>query len=152
MSLIVREMEAADRAAWVEMRGTVWPSETPQAHASAIDLLFGRGDAWGFIAEMLRGTPVGFAEVAIRKYANGCDSQPVPFLEGIWVKGQFRRQGVGAWLIEHAEAFLAARGFHELGSDTEIGNRSSQAAHLAWGFCETERVVYFRKRLNAPGR
>ncbi len=89
---------------------------------------------------------------AIRAYANGCESQPVPFLEGIWVNAQFRRQGIGAGLIKHIEAFLLARGFWELGSDTPIDNDSSQAAHLGWEFSETERVIYFRKTLKPFGR
>jgi aminoglycoside 6'-N-acetyltransferase I len=90
--------------------------------------------------------------LALRKYANGCDSRPVPFLEGIWVDAAFRRRGIGARLIEHIEAFVAARGFREVGSDTPLDNRASQAAHRAWGFCETERVVYFRKLLSAALR
>jgi aminoglycoside 6'-N-acetyltransferase I len=142
----IREMGAADRAAWVAMRHALWPSETSEAHAHALDVLLGRGNAWGFVAETAAGIAAGFAEVAIRDYANGCDSQPVPFLEGIWVELPFRRQGIGAQLIEHVTGFLAARGFREFGSDTEIDNLSSQAAHNAWGFAETERVVYFRKR------
>jgi len=89
----------------------------------------------------------GFAEVAVRKYANGCDTRPVAFLEGISVKPELRRRGIGASLIRHAEALLAERGFRELRSDTYIDDRQSQAAHLAWGFSETERVVYFRKRV-----
>jgi ribosomal protein S18 acetylase RimI-like enzyme len=95
------------------------------------------------------GTAAGFAEIAIRPYADGCDSQPVPFLEGIWVKAELRRQGIGARLIKHIETFLTARGFRELGSDTPIDNDASQAAHLGWKFTETERVIYFRKDLDA---
>lgn len=129
------------------MQAALWPDEAPGEHAGVIDKLIGRGDAWVFIAETLDGSPVGFAEVAVRDHANGCESQPVPFLEGIYVKGQFRRQGIGARLIECAEALLVAHGFRELGSDTEIDNRTSHAAHLAWRFSETERVVYFRKLL-----
>jgi aminoglycoside 6'-N-acetyltransferase I len=75
------------------------------------------------------------------------DSQPVPFLEGIFVRPQFRRLGVGARLIAHIEDFVAARGFHELGSDALIDNHESHAAHRGWGFSEMERVVYFRKIL-----
>jgi aminoglycoside 6'-N-acetyltransferase I len=60
-----------------------------------------------------------------------------------------RRRGIGAGLIKHVEAFLVARGFCELGSDTQIDNGASQAAHLGWNFSETERVVYFRKCLKA---
>jgi len=41
----------------------------------------------------------------------------------------------------------AARGFAEIGSDADIANSASHAAHRGWGFVETERVVYFRKVL-----
>lgn len=77
---------------------------------------------------------------------------PVPFLEGIWVKEPLRRQGIGGRLIRHVAALIAANGFHELGSDALIDNIAAHAAHAAWGFSETERVVYFRKHLTAPNR
>ena len=140
-------MTAADRAIWAQMRDALWPAETAEAQAKAIDDILSGDRYWGFIAQFADGTPVGFAELAIRHNANGCDSQPVPFLEGIWVKPPWRWQGIGARLIGHVEAFVAARGFHEIGSDTLIDNAVSQAVHRAWGFSETERVVYFRKLL-----
>jgi aminoglycoside 6'-N-acetyltransferase I len=115
-------------------------------HAEEIDGIIGSTDTWGFIAEA-NGVPVGFAELAIRKYANGCTSRPVPFLEGIWVKGEFRRNGIATRLLRSAEAFLAARGFSEIGSDAKVENSAALASHLGWGFSETERVVYFRKLL-----
>jgi aminoglycoside 6'-N-acetyltransferase I len=152
MKFIVREMGISDRAVWVQMRLALWPHENAEALAKGIDDIVGSNDAWGFIAETADGTPAGFAELTIRKFANGCETQPVPFLEGIWVKEPLRREGVGARLIGHVEAFLTARGFREMGSDTEIDNRTSQIAHRGWGFSEKERVVYFRKTLNAPGR
>ena len=40
-----------------------------------------------------------------------------------------------------------ARGCHELASDALIDNETSQRAHAALGFRETERVVYFVKKL-----
>jgi aminoglycoside 6'-N-acetyltransferase I len=147
MKFNIREMDASDDAAWIEMRDMLWPDESRSAHARGVEAVLADDDAWGFVAEAIDGTPAAFAEVAIRKYANGCDSQPVPFLEGIFVRPQFRRQGAGAQLIEHIEAFLAARGFNELGSDALIDNHDSHAAHRGWGFSETERVVYFRKVL-----
>jgi aminoglycoside 6'-N-acetyltransferase I len=148
MKITIREMGVADRAAWAEMRGELWPEETAQEHASGVDEILGDGDAWGFVAETADGAPLGFAELGIRKYANGCTARPVPFLEGVWVRAEFRRQGIGARLIECAGEFAAARGFREMGSDSEIENLTSHAAHRSWGFAETERVVYFRKALN----
>jgi aminoglycoside 6'-N-acetyltransferase I len=152
MEFTVRQMGVDDRAIWAKMRVALWPDETALEHAEMADELLSDGDAWGLIAEAADGTAIGFAEIAVRKYANGCDARPVAFLEGVWVKPQFRRRGIGARLIAHAVSVLAARGFRELGSDTGIDNRTSQLAHLAWGFSETERVVYFRKVLKPLGR
>ncbi|MFY9841383.1 MAG: GNAT family N-acetyltransferase [Xanthobacteraceae bacterium] len=152
MEFTVRQMGVDDRAIWAEMRVALWPDETSQAHTEMTDDLLGDGDVWGLVAEAKDGVAVGFAEIAVRKYANGCDTRPVAFLEGVWVKPQFRRRGIGTRLIAHVEVFLAARGFRELGSDTQIDNQASQAAHLAWGFSETERVVYFRKLLKPLDR
>jgi aminoglycoside 6'-N-acetyltransferase I len=152
MDVVVRQMGAADRTVWADMRTSLWPDDTPQQHAAEIDQLLEDGEAWSFMAETSAGQAAAFAEIAIRKYANGCDGRPVAFLEGIWVSEDFRRRGVGARLVSHIEAFLAARGFHELGSDTPLDNDVSQSVHLGWGFSETERVVYFRKLLRSPAR
>jgi aminoglycoside 6'-N-acetyltransferase I len=134
MRFAVREMGAADREAWAEMRAALWPDDTRQTHAEAVNELLKSGENWGLIAETLDGEIAGFAEVATRKYANGCDTRPVAFLEGIWVKPKFRRRGIGALLIGHAEALLVARGFRELGSDTQIDNRESQPLTLPGDF------------------
>ena len=60
-----------------------------------------------------------------------------------------RRSGVGKALLDRIEAWAQGRGFKELCSDALLSNVVSHAAHAAWGFEETERVVYFRKPLNA---
>ena len=148
MRFTVREMGPADRDACAAMRAALWPDQTAEVLAKDLNVMLGSGAAWGFIAETAAGGPVGFAEIAVRPSANGCDSRPVPFLEGIWVAPQFRRQGLGAQLMKHVEAFVTARGFCEIGSDALIDNHASHAAHRGWGFSETERVVYFRKVLD----
>jgi aminoglycoside 6'-N-acetyltransferase I len=150
MTFTVRQMGAADRDVWARMRAALWPDVSAGEHAKEIDAMLGGDTGWGFIAEQ-DGTPAGFAEITIRPFANGCDSRPVPFLEGIWVEPSLRRQGVGALLVKHIEAFVAARGFGEIGSDALVENHVSHAAHSGWGFCETERVIYFRKFLGARG-
>jgi len=66
---IVRQMGTSDRAVWAEMRTALWPDETPLVHAKMVDELLGDGDFWGFIAEATDGIAVGFAEIAVRKYA-----------------------------------------------------------------------------------
>ncbi|HEV2162489.1 MAG TPA: GNAT family N-acetyltransferase [Stellaceae bacterium] len=146
MECRIREMGPADRLVWARMRSQLWPDEILDAYLAMIDEILGSDDAWSFIAEAA-GAAAGFAELAIRKYANGCESRPVPFLEGIWVEEQLRRRRIGARLLNHIEAFVGRRGFREIGSDAFADDRVSHAAHAAWGFTETERVVYFRKPL-----
>ena len=69
------------------------------------------------------------------------------FLEGLYVRDEARRQGVARALCRAVEAWAVKRGASELASDTCLDNVSSQHMHEALGFSETERVVYFRKRL-----
>jgi aminoglycoside 6'-N-acetyltransferase I len=83
MRWTVREMGPADRQAWARMRAALWPDEDAKAHAEGIDAVLGNPAMWGFIAETADDGPIGFAELALRPFANGCDSQPVAFLEGI---------------------------------------------------------------------
>lgn len=147
MNIVIRPMQAGDLAAWARMRSALWPDDPALPHIDDVAGLLHDERSWSFLAEADDGTPAGFAEVTLRTCANGCDSQPVPFLEGIWVEPAFRRQAVGAALVRHIGSFLAARGFHELGSDTGIDNEQSQAAHGSWGFAEIERVVCYRKLL-----
>jgi aminoglycoside 6'-N-acetyltransferase I len=140
----VRRMTELDRKAWRAMREALWPEAVE--NDADIDEILAADDAWSFIAER-EGIALGFAEVSVRKGANGCESRPVPFLEGIWIDPDARRQGLGARLIAHITLFLMDLGFTELGSDSLIDNHTAHDAHRAWGFSETERVVYFRKPL-----
>jgi aminoglycoside 6'-N-acetyltransferase I len=140
-------MQSTDRAAWAAMRAALWPEEDAKGLFEETGKMLVRDNAWAFIAETEARGAAGFAEIAIRDYANGCETQPVPFLEGIWVAPQSRRQGIGAALVRYVEDFLIARGYRELGSDALLDNRISHDSHRGWGFSETERVVYFRKSL-----
>jgi aminoglycoside 6'-N-acetyltransferase I len=150
MDVTIRQMGAADLPVWAQLRVELWPDDSFANHQRDIEFFLRRGNFWGLLAELPEHSAVGFAEVAIREYANGCVSRPVAFLEGIWVRPEFRRHRIGAGLLKAAETILIAQGFSELGSDARMENRASYAAHIGWGFAETEKVVYFRKDLKPP--
>jgi len=150
MLVKVRQMGVSDRAVWAQLRSELWPKESAKEHLPWIESLGGETYR-GFIAEADGGRALGFAEVAIRNYVNGCDTHPVPFLEGIFVRPEHRRKRVAAQLIAFIEALVVAEGFREIGSDALLDNVTSHAAHNGWGFEETERVVYFRKSLSSAG-
>ena len=150
----VRPAEFRDAGAWARLRASLWPDADASELAAETRAFFaGNGppslDA-GFVAEA-RGarhdSVIGFIEVSIRPFSDGCDSMPVPHVEGWYVEPAARGRGVGRSLIENVEAWSRARGFGELASDAEIENGASLLAHQACGFEETERLIKFRKRL-----
>jgi aminoglycoside 6'-N-acetyltransferase I len=101
-----------------------------------------------FVAYSDWGKPVGLAEAAMRiDYVNGATSTPVAFLEGIYVLPEARRQGVAASLVDAVCSWARESGCRELASDALLENEASHVVHRALGFEETERVVFFRKRL-----
>ena len=135
------------------MREALWPSE-PGEHAAEIEAFFGgdrREPAEALLAVDDSGRAVGFAEISIRQYAEGCSTDRVAYLEGWFVEEDQRRKGVGAALVAAVEEWGRAQGCAELASDTEIHNAGSAAAHRALGFSEVERIVCFRKTLDKPG-
>lgn len=145
----IRRVTREDAAAWERLRQSLWPSK-PGEHAAEIAAFFGgdRGNpAEVFLAVSGGGRAVGFAEVSIRNYAEGCSSERVAYLEGWFVEEPYRRGGVGSALVAAVERWARSQGCTEMASDTEIDNEASAAAHRALGFAEVERIVCFRKDL-----
>jgi aminoglycoside 6'-N-acetyltransferase I len=99
-----------------------------------------------FVAD-IAGKLVGFLELGHRAYAPGCESTPVPFVEGWYVEPNARGRGVGRALILAAESWARTAGHHELASDAEAENADGVGAHGALGFETVERLVCFRKGL-----
>lgn len=145
-SFLVRPAERRDLANWAQMRAELWPCSSRQEHLAELEEGFKSTSFRGWVA-LSDDRCIGFAEAYIRPFANGCDSRPVVFLEGIWVCPDFRRVGVGRALVESVAEWARAQGIYELGSDAELTNTLSQTCHLKWGFEETERVVYYRMKL-----
>jgi aminoglycoside 6'-N-acetyltransferase I len=143
----IREAAESDRADWVRLRDALWPGSLADHDAETrkhfenparVPVIF--------VAEAAERV-VGFLELDCRKYAPGCSSSPVPFIEGWYVEAGFRRHGIGRALVEAAEDWARAAGHHEIASDAEGENADGIAAHRALGYQEVERVVCFRRSL-----
>jgi aminoglycoside 6'-N-acetyltransferase I len=135
--------------AWAGLRHELWPDTALAEHGlEAEAILKDPGQAVAFLAYDAEGTAIAFAEAALRHdYVNGCVTSPVAFLEGIYVRPAYRKQGIARLLCKAVEDWAIRLGCAELASDVEIHNGISQRMHLAVGFEETERVVYYRKAL-----
>ncbi len=145
-TLRIREMTPLDRAAWIEMYSDLFPDRSVEAMGTEVDRVLHGENRAGYCAEQ-GDEMLGFAEYNLREFANGCVSQPVPFLEGIWVKETARGKGVARALVEHLFSIARAAGYREIGSDVLLDDASSSLMHDALGFEETERVIFYRKAL-----
>ncbi|WP_297512468.1 aminoglycoside 6'-N-acetyltransferase [uncultured Caulobacter sp.] len=146
--MIARRAREADLEAWARMRAALWPELDLDEHrAEAVEAL-AADDVAVFVAEGPDGSLAGFGEAALRHdYVNGCDTSPVAFVEGVYVRPEHRRAEVGRALCAAIADWGRARGCVELASDALLDNTESHAFHAAVGFEETERVVYFRRAL-----
>jgi len=145
----VRRAAEEDLPVWASLRHQLWPHLSIEGHrAEILDALAQPERLVAFLCLTATGNAIGLAEASVRSdYVNGCETSPVAFLEGIVVDPSARRQGVAARLVAAVAEWARSQGLSELASDAELQNTVSHAMHAALGFEETQRVVYFRKRL-----
>ena len=147
----VRMAKPGDVGVWLKLRQALWPESSEAEHCEEIDRFFAGESSrspWAvLLAEDDHGRILGFVELSLRPYAEGCRSTPVAYLEGWYVLPEARRQGVGGALVMSAEVWGRSQGCTEFASDTPVDNEVSAAAHRALGFVEVGTVRCFRKDL-----
>jgi aminoglycoside 6'-N-acetyltransferase I len=148
----IRPLRSTESDAWRAMRSALWP-HVPEADQRADIESFFAGDSalvavW--ICREGESPPLGFLELSLRSYSAGCESSPVPHVEGWYVVPDARRRGIGRMLMAAAEYWARSNGYRELGSDTQLDNDLGLAAHLKAGFASVGRSINLRKALDAP--
>jgi aminoglycoside 6'-N-acetyltransferase I len=150
MSVTVRSATPTDRDRWLRLRHALWPEGSEAEHREEIARFFAgraRTPLAVLLAEDAAGHAIGFAELSIRAYAEGCRTDRVAYLEGWFVVPAARSRGVGRALIAAAEGWARAQGCAELASDAEADTKLGATAHRALGFTEVGLVRCFRKDL-----
>lgn len=91
---------------------------------------------------------IAFVHVSIRhEYVEGADDLPVAYMEGIYVKPKYQKQGIAKRLMAVSEAWAKQKGLTQMASDTPADNAASIDFHKKTGFTEVERIVCFIKAL-----
>lgn len=91
---------------------------------------------------------VGFAQCGLRyDYVEGTDSSPVGYLEGIFVKEEYRKKGLAKNMLEACQKWAKQQGCTEFASDCELDNKESLQFHLQMGFEEANKIICFAKKI-----
>lgn len=103
-------------------------------------------DMFNVLLYLSENIAAGFIFLSIRTdYVEGSDSSPTGYMEGIYVKPDFRKSGVAKKLLIEGEKWLKEQGCKQIGSDTYIDNQMSIGFHIKSGFKEAGRLVTFIK-------
>ena len=143
----IRPIESADFEEWLRMRAALWPEHTADEHRAEMEQIAADRLSPVFVADRGDGRLGGFLEAGLRKYAEGCETSPVGYIEGWYVDADLRAQGIGRVLMQAAEEWGRTQGCTEMASDCLLDNDVSYRAHLAIGYVETERLIHFKKNL-----
>ena len=144
---MIRQMQASNIDELVDLALELWPDHSREEMAGEMAPLLAAADAAVF------GWQEGdsweaFAQCQLRHdYVEGCDTSPVGYLEGIFVREPLRGKGVAKALLERCEAWAKNQGCREFASDCELSNVDSLRFHLTAGFQEAGRIICFTKRL-----
>ncbi|MGY4493839.1 aminoglycoside 6'-N-acetyltransferase [Pseudomonas sp. TE3610] len=139
-----------DHAQWLGLRAELWPDCGPTNDRDKHVMLSAPQRYAVLIFTDSHGVTHGFAEASMRAdYVNGTGCSPVAFLEGLYVLPASRGRGIARELVGGIQQWAEEMGCSELASDALLENQGSHAMHEALGFVETERVVYFLKKLGS---
>lgn len=144
-------MNRTTLTSWVGLRCQLWPDHSQEGHIrDGHDILSSPDKSVSFLATDNQDRAVAFADATVRHdYVNGCESSPVVYLEGIFVIPELRGKDIARQLVAAIQDWGVSKGCTEMASDTSLDNFISHRMHKALGFEETERVVFFRKKLAA---
>lgn len=89
-----------------------------------------------------------FIFLSIRSdYVEGSTSNPTGYVEGIYVKPEYRKLGISKQLLLEGEKWMKEKGCKQVGSDAYIDNKLSYDFHTSVGFEESGRLVTFIKNI-----
>ncbi|MBQ6568168.1 MAG: GNAT family N-acetyltransferase [Treponema sp.] len=143
---MIQRADSKDAAVLAGLAIQMWDDHAPADLTEEFRELLGKDDAVCFIKYADDGSPVGFAQCQLRyDYVEGTESSPVGYLEGIYVKEGYRKNGYAAQLLAECEKWATGKGCTEFASDCELANEASLRFHIALGFEEANRIICFRK-------
>ncbi|MCL2386572.1 MAG: GNAT family N-acetyltransferase [Defluviitaleaceae bacterium] len=145
--MMVAPVTALNVQEWATLCDALWPDEDSTIRSWIEDWQIG-----DFPHEFLyyhNNEAIAFISLDIRsEYVEGTKGFPVGYVEGIYVKPDFRKHGIARKLIEFAKSWTLSQNCEELASDCELDNEESLLFHKKVGFAEANRIICFAMDLS----
>lgn len=144
---MVRKAEKNDISVIADLAVLLWSDNSAEDLRNEFAEMLSNDSAQIFL-KYENDVPVGFAQCQLRNdYVEGTETSPVGYLEGIFIKEDYRGRGYAKELLAACEKWAESKGCKEFASDCEISNNVSFLFHMAVGFTEANRIVCFTKKL-----
>ncbi len=148
IQMIIQKIKKADFNAWLEMGSLLWPKHSKNELKKEFEDILKSKREETFLCKDEKGNYAGFINVSLRhEYVPGATLSPVGYVEGIFVKKQYRKKGIAKKLIDAGEKWAKSKGCKEIGSDSKLHNKASQAFHKRLGFKKDDILVHFIKKI-----
>ena len=145
--LTVLPVSNLHRPDWLRMRRALYPDTLMETHEKEMDTILSQPESQQCFMALKDEKSIGFIEVSIRDWAEGCETNDVGYLESMFVDEFFRRLGVGEALCLMAETWARQKGVHEMGSDVDIDNETAFSWHRDMNYEESGRSIHMSKKL-----
>ena len=87
---------------------------------------------------------IGFIHLSIRSgFVEGADTTPVGYVEGIYVKPDFRRKGVAKELYHAGLEWLKSKKCTQISGDIWINDNMCPDFYVGMGFKEVNRIICY---------
>lgn len=144
---MISKATKTDVACVAEMAVIMWDSNSIEGLVREFETMLENEECAIYIYR-IDNMPVGFAQCGLRHdYVEGTESCPVGYLEGIFVREEYRKKGYARELLAECEKWAKEKGCSEFASDCELTNDVSLDFHMNMGFTEANRIICFTKRI-----
>lgn len=144
---MIRKATKEDVICIAEMAIIMWDSCTAEELAEEFEVVLGNEECAIYLY-CIDNMPIGFAQCGLRHdYVEGTESSPAGYLEGIFIREEYRKNGYAKDLLVECEKWAKEKGCSEFASDCELDNEVSFAFHMNMGFTEANRIICFTKRI-----
>jgi aminoglycoside 6'-N-acetyltransferase I len=135
-------------AEWLSMRQALYTGLDDEFHRREMEAIFASAEIMCFLGVSRVGEGLmAMMELSLRNVVDGCIGSPVGYIEGLYLKPEFRGRGFGRRMIAFAESWFISSGCREMATDTELENTTAQQFFRYAGFEETWRIIEFKKTI-----